>query len=129
MAIKKNKKQKEDIDFEIKFYEGVLKRLPNFVPVLIVLGDLYTRKGCFEEGLRMDLRLSRLRRDDALVHYNLACSYSLLNRTDEALVSVKRAVELGYADFSYMQRDPDLANLRLDKRFRELFKDIKIRDK
>ena len=66
-----------------------------------------------------------MRPEDSLVHYNLACSYSLLEKIDPALTSLKKAIDLGYKDFLYMHRDPDLENLRRDKRFQELFKELK----
>jgi len=58
------------------------------------------------------------------VHYNLACSYSLLGRIEDALLSLKRAINLGYEDFDYLLRDPDLENLKKDKRFRHLLKKV-----
>ena len=108
-----------DIEFEIRFIEGVLKHVPDFIPGLIVLGDLYTKKKFFEKALAIDLRLSFARPDDPYILYNLACSYSLLNKLDEALSILKSAVEYGYDHFEYLQYDNDLANLRQDRRYQE----------
>ena len=41
------------------------------------LGDAYTKTGQWEKGLQIDQRLARLCPDNALVFYNLACSYSV----------------------------------------------------
>jgi len=109
-----------DIDFEIKFYENILKESPDFVEALMVSGELYTRAGFYEKGLGVDQRLSRLRPEDGTVFYNLACSYSLLNRIDEAVSSLARAIDLGYREWQFMSSDPDLKNLHGDNRFREL---------
>ena len=84
------------------------------------LGSAYTKKGFYREGLKVDLHLSKVRPKDPIVHYNLACSYSLLGDTTKALEALKKAIVLGYDDFSYLKKDKDLENLRKDKRFREL---------
>jgi len=114
----------EDLDFEIQFYERVIKRNPNSVDVLMALGDDYTKVGRYREGLAIDLKLAKLRSNDPVVHYNLACSYSLLGQVDEALETLRRAIALGYRDFNHMQRDPDLENLRRDPRYLALLEEI-----
>ena len=111
-----------DIDFEIRFYEGILEKRRDFLQALIALGDLYTRKGQYEEGLVIDERLSRLRPEDPVILYNLACSYSLTSRVDEAYETIKRAIACGYDDFAHLCRDSDLTNLLADKRFKHYLK-------
>ena len=51
----------EDLDFEIQFYQNVLKRKPDFIQALMVLGDLYTKKSLCKEGLAVDLKLAQLK--------------------------------------------------------------------
>ncbi len=111
-------RSEEDPEFEIAFYEGLLRRRPDFLQVLIVLAELYTRRSRHEEALRLDERLAALRPDDPVIHYNLACSRALLGRVEEALDALRRAVRLGYDDFDHMDKDPDLASLRRDPRYR-----------
>ncbi|MBI4341772.1 MAG: hypothetical protein HY599_00220 [Candidatus Omnitrophica bacterium] len=107
------------LDFEISFYEKLLRVYPQFVDVLTPLGDAYTRRGLYEKGLEIDLRLAQMRQKDPVTWYNLACSYSLLNRLDDALVALRRALELGYADAEYLLQDPDLLNLRQSPQYRQ----------
>lgn len=110
----------EQLDFEIEFFQGVLQRYPDYVDLLRVLGHALTLRNRIPESLEVDKRLCQLRPFDALAHYNLACSHSLLNQIDAALAALKRAIELGYDDFRYMERDSDLDNLRADPRYRKL---------
>lgn len=117
--------KQEDLDFEISFFEKILKTNPDFVEALIALGDNYTKRGRYEEGLKIDQRLAQLRADDPLVHYNLACSYSLLKMPDQSLEALKKAIQLGYRDFSFMQKDPDLDFIRKDPRFKEILSALK----
>lgn len=116
-------RRKED-NFEIKFYEGILKDNPDFVECLAALGDLYTKKGFYEKGLKVDLRLAKLKPEDPVVLYNLACSYSLVKDLDKAFVMIKKAVKYGYNDFRHMKKDHDLDNLRSDKRFQRYYTKI-----
>lgn len=125
MAWQKKKDQKSDLDFEISFFEGMLKKRPEFIPALVALGDAYTKRGDLNKGLAIDIRLAHLRQGDPVVHYNLACSYSLLGLLDDAFGAIKKAILLGYEDFRYLRCDPDLENLRRDRRFQCLLKELK----
>lgn len=112
--------RKEDLEFEIRFFEGVSQRDPDFIEALQILGDAYTKTGQWEKGLKIDQRLSRLCPDNSLVFYNLACSYSLLKHLDEAFAALGQAVKLGYNDARWLVKDPDLDNLRHDNRFEKI---------
>ncbi len=113
-------KSEELLDFEITFYEKLLRAYPDFVDALIPLGEAYTRRGLHDQGLAIDLRLIRLRGNDPLMWYNLACSYSLLKRADESIDSLRRCFELGYTDIPYLQKDPDLSFARQSPKYRHL---------
>ena len=116
--------RKEDLRFEIAFFEGITVRDPDFVEALQILGDAYTRTGQWDKGLQIDQRLAKLCADNPLVFYNLACSYSLLNRVDEAFAALRHAIKLGYHDARWLTRDPDLDNLRRDNRFEKIRADL-----
>src|SRR5206468_2216808 len=92
---KLTRQQERDLDIEIGFIEGVVRRAPGFIEALQILGDDYTRRGRFGDGLKLDEQLARLRPDDALVQYNLACSYSLTGQPAAAAVALHRALDLG----------------------------------
>ena len=102
---------------EMSFLEALARRCPQDVDVLKALGDLYTRTGRSEDGLKTDLALARLCPRASLVWYNLACSYALLGRIDEALMSLERSIVLGYRDARWIREDRDLDALKKDQRF------------
>jgi Flp pilus assembly protein TadD len=112
--------RKEDTAWEIGFFETVLKRSPRDTAVLGILGNLYTKTGRVADGLRMDRRLVRLLPEDALAHYNLACSLALSKRPTDALRHLQSAVDLGYDDPHWMAEDPDLHSLHAHPRFKKL---------
>lgn len=111
---------KDDEQFEINFFENILAEDPCNEDVLMFLGHAYTRRGNYKMGLTLDQRLARLRPADPTAFYNLACSYSLLQQTNEALSTLEKALSLGYNDFPHILKDPDLENLRNSPRFRGL---------
>jgi tetratricopeptide (TPR) repeat protein len=114
-----------DHEFEINFFESILKRDPAYTEVIEILGGLYTKHGRVADGLRMDRKLVRLLPANATAHYNLACSLALVKRKADALRSLRQAVELGYRDFDWMQQDPDLEALKNDPSFLALLQQPK----
>jgi len=114
--------KKEEFSLEIRFFEGVLRRRPGYIAAMKALAELYTRAGLYRKGLRLDLKLSRLLPHEPEVHYNLACSYALLGEKKKAIETLRKAVILGYRDYSHMQEDPDLESLRNDEEFKEIIR-------
>lgn len=114
------RRKSDTLDFEIAFYERLVKEKKDFVDALIPLAHAYTEKGEYEKGLAIDRRLVKLLKDDGVAHYNLACSLALLGRSDEALQSLRRAIRHGYDDFEHLRRDPDLKSLHKHPGFRKL---------
>lgn len=102
---------------ELGFLDALARRCPQDTEILKALGDLCTRAGRYEDGLKTDLELVRLCSREPLVWYNLACSYALLKRADDALVALERSIVLGYRDVRWIREDQDLASLKKDRRF------------
>ncbi len=115
----------DDPEFEIRFFESVLKRDTQYTEVVELLGGLYTKHGRIADGLKMDRRLVKLLPDNATAHYNLACSLALLKRKSAAIKSLRQAVSLGYTDFDWMQQDPDLDGLKALPAFNALLTQLK----
>src|SRR4051794_18087530 len=90
-AKKLTREDRRNLDVEIGFIEGVVRRDPGYIDALQILGDDYTRRGRFADGLTVDEQLARLRPHDSTVLYNLACSYSLTDRIVEAFSALHRA--------------------------------------
>lgn len=121
------KKRVRKKDMEIRFYEGLLNKRPDFIQALISLGDAYTRQGFYQEGLAVDERLHRLKPDDPFVNYNLACSLSLVGDIKKCKEQLIKAVDFGYKDFAYVLEDQDMENLRNEPDFGEFFHALKAR--
>jgi tetratricopeptide (TPR) repeat protein len=126
MTAKSNPRKKtgradqRDLDTKIAFLAGIVRRDPDYVDALQLLGDHYTQRGLFQEGLKVDERLARLEPESSLVFYNLACSYSLTDQFDRAMMALDRALDLGYRDFAWLARDTDLKKLRQQPAYAEI---------
>lgn len=117
--------RKEDPAFDISFYESVLRREPGYEDVIELLGGLYTKTGRIADGLKMDRKLVKLQPDNATARYNLACSLALSKRPADALRALGEAVKLGYTDYDWMSKDPDLESLKNAGAFKSLLAELK----
>ena len=117
---KMTRKETRDLDVKIEFMEGIVRRDPQYIEALQLLGDHYTQRGRFQHGLKVDEQLSRLEPRNPLVFYNLACSYSLTGEVDLAASALERALALGYRDFKWLAKDPDLRTLRKHPLYRDI---------
>ena len=60
--------------------------------------------------------------DDAAVHFNLACCYSLTEKPDPAFFHLGKAVQFGFVDFDKIEKHDGLAFLRTLPEFEEFVK-------
>ncbi|HRP62622.1 MAG TPA: serine hydrolase [Phycisphaerales bacterium] len=66
------------------------------------------------------MRLADLLPENPIVHYNLACSLARLNRLDESLDALERAVERGWRRLAHTRIDTDLQPVRWMPRYRAI---------
>ena len=114
------RKEVLELDVKTSFLEGLIRRDPQYVEALQMLGDHYTERGEHDDNLRVDERLSRLQPGNPLVFYNLACSHCLIGEVDRAAEALEKALTLGYRDFKWLAKDPDLQQLRLHPLYRNI---------
>lgn len=115
---------RSQLDFEIDFFERILNRDPNYVEVLVNLGELFSKKKCHKRALQVDLRLADLKPNDSTVQYNLCCSYAVLNQPVDALAALRRAVQLGYDDVEHLLLDTDLDSLHGLSEFQDIVRQL-----
>jgi tetratricopeptide (TPR) repeat protein len=114
------RKETRELDIKISFMEGIVRRDQQYVEALQILGDHYTQRGKFECSLNVDKQLSDLEPSNPLVFYNLACSYCLNGEFSLAAEALDRALSLGYRDFKWLAKDPDLSPLRKHPLYRPI---------
>lgn len=106
----------------ISNYKMALHHNKNFNEAYINLSSAYLIGKQFQESLKTLNALQRLNPKHPLLHYNLACYYALIGNTTLGVKSLKLAVANGFNNLQTLKTDPDLKNLRLDPRFKELEK-------
>ena len=73
-----------------------------------------------EEGLDWGRRAVEIDPEDASVRYNLACLYSVAGELDRSLDTLESAIDVGFGNRGWLERDPDLSAIRSHPRFRAL---------
>ena len=112
--------EREYLSFLMDFCVQVLEKRPCYREALENAANAMTALGYYEDGLRMDSRLSRLFPDDPGILYNLACSLALTTNTEEALDALEKSIYTGYKDARHMVQDSDLESLQDHPRFSAL---------
>ncbi len=113
--------------FCIEFCSAVLERRPDHREALEAAANHFTALGYYTDGLSLDERLVRLHPSDPGALYNIACSFALVGRPEEALSALSRAVGHGYANHAHMSKDADLASLHADLRFHAILQVLRSR--
>ena len=116
---------KKDDQFEIEFSRSILKRDPDNISVMEMLAGFLTKAGLIDEGLEWDRKIVELDPENAVSHYNLACSLALKNRAEDAIMRLREALERGYRDFDWLMEDPDLQNLHKEPAFSALISEFR----
>jgi tetratricopeptide (TPR) repeat protein len=55
--------------------------------------------------------------------YNVACGYALLGLKEEAIDWLETSIKAGFSKIDHLRKDPDLDNLRSEKRYKRLLAD------
>jgi len=87
----------------------------------IVLGRIQKACAWLNKAIEMDP-------NDPVVLYNAACNFALMNKIDDAILHLHKAIKYGTVSPAWMKYDNDLANLRSDDRFKQLLSDAESRD-
>ncbi len=103
-------------------YRKVVLDDPNNGKVWYRLGTSLHSMRKFSEAIPCFKRAVDLKYSVHFSHYNLACSYAMAGQTEEALVSLDKAVKSGYTMTDSITTDVDLESIRNTARFAELMR-------
>ena len=101
--------------------EAHLRKVPEDVRARMMLGIDYAIDGRTEEAMREVNIATLLRPDEAMVQYNAACAYCVMDKIPEALEALRRSWDAGYRDAIWTRRDPDLVKLHGNPEFERLY--------
>jgi tetratricopeptide (TPR) repeat protein len=101
-------------------YEKALQLNPKFVPAINNLALLTAANKEYDKALTLFSDVLNYYPDDAETHYNIACMYSRLDRVDESIEWLKKAIDKGYSNWEIIKTDGDLENIRDTNAYMEL---------
>ncbi len=116
----KNKKYQEAENL----YLEVIKSNPADNQAIFKLASLYYSEKKYDQAIKNYLILAPNK--NPIVLYNLACTYSLNKNKQEALNYLQEALNNGFSPVSLLKTDPDLTNIRGDKKFIEIMNSVKL---
>jgi non-specific serine/threonine protein kinase len=105
----------------IQAMEGHLREVPEDARARILLAAFYAEEGRQEDSIREANLAMLLRPNEAMIHYNAACTFCSLNKKTEALDALTKAWRSGFKDADWARRDPSLAILHGDPEFERLY--------
>ncbi len=112
------KKKKKDTE-AIKLYEEAIDHYA-FGELLYNYGNSLSNIPRLEDSIEAYKIAEKLGfKSPELIQYNIACSYSRLNKVEKAYQYLALAVDRGYNAFKFIQKDPDMANLRKQPEWEE----------
>jgi tetratricopeptide (TPR) repeat protein len=94
--------------------------LPDDIHVLLALGWCYKRTGQLGKAIEALEKAARIDPGEAVLHYNLACYWSLARNRTLALRHLGRALEIDSNFRDMVPHEPDFNPLRHDPEFIQL---------
>jgi serine/threonine protein kinase/Tfp pilus assembly protein PilF len=102
-------------------FEHHLREMPEDARARTILAAYYAFMGRVDDAIREANMAMALRPDEAMVHYNAACTFCVLNRKGDAMDAMIKAWKAGYRDAVWARRDPDLQLLHGEPEFERLY--------
>lgn len=97
---------------------------PDNAALRIEIGNGFLEEGKCERALAEYRRALLVDPENEIAWYNIACALSRLQRTEEALDALRKAIRFGYKDVEWMKRDTDLEHIRDTPGFSELVREL-----
>ncbi|HVT05708.1 MAG TPA: protein kinase [Thermoanaerobaculia bacterium] len=101
--------------------EAQLSKVPEDARARVLLAGDYATMNRIDDAAREANMAMALRPNDALVMYNVSCTFCTLGKKDEALGALRKAYDAGWRETNWTRRDPDLALLRDDPEFDRMY--------
>jgi len=108
-------------EMEMRSLERQLELVPEDVRARSLLAADYANMGRAEDAARHIEMTVALRPNDSNVLYNAACTYAVLEKKEQALDMLRRALAAGYSNVDWPRQDPDLNLVHNDPEFLKMF--------
>jgi tetratricopeptide (TPR) repeat protein len=112
--------RKGELSRAIEYYNRALELNPRFVPALNNLALVTAANKEYYKALTIFFDILNYEPADAEIHYNIACMYARLNRVDESIEWLQKAISKGYSNWESIKNDADLDNIRGSSAYKKL---------
>jgi serine/threonine protein kinase/Flp pilus assembly protein TadD len=120
-ALGKTEQLKMTRQHRVQVVEAHLAKVPEDARARVLLANDYVTLHRIDDATREANLGMTLRPNDALLMYNVACTFCMMGKKDEALTALRKAWDNGFRDSQWAQRDPDLALLHADPEFQRMY--------
>jgi len=103
-----------------RLVEERLDLIPDDTRACVLGAAAFATFGEVERSAALAKRALAIDPDDPMLLYNVACTYSLLHMTDEALDCLESAVDKGYGHKEWMEHDSDFDSIKDTPRFKAI---------
>jgi TolB-like protein/thioredoxin-like negative regulator of GroEL len=104
----------------LKLMEDRLELNPDDARAANLAAAFLARLGDFSKAVEYADRSLGIDPDDPMLLYNVACTYVALNRYEDAMNCLERAVDKGFGHKEWIDHDPDLDPIRNQLRFQAI---------
>lgn len=101
--------------------EAQLLKVPEDARARVLLAGDYASINRPDDAMQEANMAMALRPNDALVMYNVACTFCTLGKKEEGMGALRKAHDAGWRDAEWTRRDPDLALLRDEPEFARMY--------
>jgi tetratricopeptide (TPR) repeat protein len=105
----------------VRVLESQLSKVPEDARARVLLAGDYASMNRVDDAMHESNMAMALRPNDAIVMYNVSCTFCALGKKEEALSALRKAYDPGFSDADWTRRDPDLALLRDDPEFERMY--------
>jgi len=105
----------------MRVLEDQISNVPEDVRARILLAIDYASTGRVDDAMREVNLAMMFRPDEALVLYNAACAFCMMEKKTEAMDALRKSHAAGFRDPDWARKDPDLALLHGDPEFEKLY--------
>lgn len=128
-AYSTNQEKAQVLLYKRKFDEALicinkyLEVKPNAPDAYLTLSNIYFGLKQFDKGFAAFKKAVQLGAETtANDFYNQGCAYSLINNLKQAIMHLEKAIQLGWKDFEWIDKDTDWNNIRETPEFKALIK-------
>jgi len=105
----------------IQAMEAQVREIPEDARARILLGAYYAEDGRIEDAMRESNLAMTLRPNEAMILYNAACTFCVIQKRPEALDAITKAWRAGFRDSDWARRDPTLGLIHGEPEFQKLY--------